>query len=306
MAQTVSKSKKVSSPAIQLPVRQLLIYMLVLAVLVYALAPFVWLVLSAIMSRTELLNFPPHFIPQEPTLDNFKYLFMKRPPPGPGELPIKVTHDPAHWIRGLKNSVIVSVTSTGITLFIGSLAAYSLARVRWPGKMVVVIGLIITRMIPGIATDLPRYIIFAKLGLIDTLQLLIGLETAWILPFAIFILYGMFQSIPAEIEDAALIDGCSRLQTLYKIILPLSAPGVVAAGTFTFLNTWNSFFTPLIFAQMQAKTFIVNIAELVTTMDIDYSQMAAAGAFAVILPIALALLFQRYIIQGLTAGAMKG
>jgi multiple sugar transport system permease protein len=282
------------------------IYAMASAVLIYALAPFVWLIDSAIMSRTELLNFPPHFIPQQPTFDNFKYLFVKRPPPAPGEPPVKVTHEPEQWVRGLRNSVIISVTATLITLVVGSLAAYSLARVRWPGKWLVIIGLIITRMIPGIATDLPRYIIFARWGLIDTLQLLIGLETAWILPFAIFILYGMFQSIPSEIEDAALIDGCSRVQTLYKIILPLSAPGVVAAGTFTFLNTWNSFFTPLIFAQMQAKTFIVNIAELVTTMDIDYSAMAAAGVFAVILPVALALLFQRYIIQGLTAGGIKG
>jgi multiple sugar transport system permease protein len=290
----------------RLPLRKVFIYAMALVVLIYTLAPFVWLIDSAVMSRTELLNFPPHFIPQEPTLDNFKYLFVKRPPPVAGEPPVKVTHEPAHWVRGLRNSVIVSVTATLITLVVGSLAAYSLARVRWPGKWLVIIGLIITRMIPGIATDLPRYIIFSRWGLIDTLQLLIGLETAWILPFAIFILYGMFQSIPLEIEDAALIDGCSRVQTLYKIILPLSAPGVVAAGTFTFLNTWNSFFTPLIFAQMQAKTFIVNIAELVTTMDLDYSAMAAAGVFAVILPITLALLFQRYIVQGLTAGGIKG
>jgi multiple sugar transport system permease protein len=299
-------ARKWSGRFSRLTFRGILIYTLAIVVLVYALAPFVWLVDSAIMSRTELLNFPPHFLPREPTLDNFKYLFIKRPPPGPGEPAVTVTHEPEEWIRGLRNSVVISVTSTAVTLVIGSLAAYSLARVRWPGKWVVIICLIITRMIPGIATDLPRYIIFARLGLIDTLYLLIGLETAWILPFAVFILYGMFQSIPLEIEDAALIDGCSRVQTLYKIILPLSAPGVVAAGTFSFLNTWNSFFTPLIFAQMQAKTFIVNIAELVTTMDIDYSAMAAAGVFAVILPIVLALMFQRYIIQGLTAGGIKG
>jgi multiple sugar transport system permease protein len=288
-------------------IRKGIIYVLVFVVLAYTLAPFLWLIISALMSRTEILNFPPHFIPQEPTLDNFKYLFVKRPPTEmTGELGLKVTKQPEEWTRGFRNSAIVSFCVTSIALFVGSLAAYSLARVRWPGKSAVIIGLIATRMIPGIATDLPRYMIFAKLRLIDTLPLLIALETSWLLPFTVFILYGVFQSIPKEIEDAGLIDGCTRLQTLYRIIWPLSTPGLVAAGTFAFLNTWNSFFTPLIFASMKAKTFILTISELVTEMDIDYSQMAAAGVIAAILPVALTLLFQRYVIQGLTAGGIKG
>ncbi len=287
-------------------VRSALTHLLVLLALLVLLFPFAWLIISAVMSRTELLNFPPHFIPEEPTLDNFKYLFVQRPPPGPGELALKVSKQPEEWITGLKNSVIVSFSVTAITLFIGSLAAYSLARVRWPGKPFVIVALIATRMIPGIATDIPRYMIFAKLGQIDTLQLLIALETAWILPFTVFILYGVFQSVSVEIEDAALVDGCTRLQTLFKIIWPLSTPGLVAAGTFAFLNTWNSFFTPLIFASKAAKTLTVNISELVTTFDVDYSAMAAAGVLACILPVTLALIFQRYVIQGLTAGAVKG
>lgn len=286
--------------------RSVLIHVLVAIALLLLLFPFIWLIISTVMPRTELLNFPPHFIPREPTLDNIKYLFVRRPPPGPGELALKVTKQPEEWITGLKNSIIVSLSVTALTLFIGSLAAYSLARVRWPGKPIVIIGLIATRMIPGIATDIPRYMIFARLGQIDTLQLLIALEAAWVFPFTVFILYGVFQTVPLEIEDAALVDGCSRLQTLFRIIWPLSTPGMVAAGTFAFLNTWNSFFTPLIFASKTAKTFTVNISELVTTFDVDYSAMAAAGVLACILPVTLALVFQRYVIQGLTAGGVKG
>ncbi len=286
--------------------RSVATHLLVLLALIVILFPFIWLIISTVMSRTELLNFPPHFLPQEPTLDNIKYLFVQRPPELPGEMALRVTKQPEEWLTGLKNSVIVSFSVTVITLFIGSLAAYSLARVRWPGKPVVIIGLIATRMIPGIATDIPRYMIFAKLGLIDTLPLLIALEAAWVFPFTVFILYGVFQSVPLEIEDAAFVDGCSRLQTLFRIMWPLSAPGMVAAGTFAFLNTWNSFFTPLIFASKNAKTLTVNISELVTTFDVDYSAMAAAGVIACILPVTLALIFQRYVIQGLTAGAVKG
>jgi multiple sugar transport system permease protein len=286
--------------------QQALIYVLVFVVLAYTLAPFLWLTMSAFMSRVEMFNFPPHFIPHEPTFDNVKYLFVKHPPPAPGEMSRKITKKPEEWARGFRNSAIISASTTCIALLIGSLAAYSLARVRWPGKLTVMIGLVLVSMVPAIATDIPRYIIFAKLGLIDTLYLLIALETAYLLPFTIFILYGMFQSIPMEIEDAARIDGCSRLQALYKIIWPLSTPGLIAAGSYIFLNSWNSFFTPLIFGQMKAKTFTVNISELVTTVDIDWSMMAAAGIIACIVPIALTLLFQRYIIRGLTAGGLKG
>ena len=286
--------------------RQTLIYVLVIVVLAYTIVPFLWLIISALMPRHELLSFPPHWIPEGLTIDNFKYLFIEPPPPPPGQFQIEMCKKPEEYIHGLKNSVITAFSVTVLALFFGSLAAYSLARIRWPGRQLFIISLIALRMIPGIGTYIPSYIIFARFHLIDTLLLLIILETAMLLPFMMFILYGVFQAIPVEIEDAALIDGCSRLQTMYRIIWPLATPGLVAAGTFGFLGSWNSFFTPLIFTHMRAKTFPVMIAELVTMWDADYTAVAATGVFASILPVVLALLFQRYIVQGLAEGAIKG
>jgi multiple sugar transport system permease protein len=286
--------------------RQTLIYVLVIVVLVYALAPFAWLILSGLMPRWELLSFPPHWIPEDLTIDNFKYLFFEAPPPAPGQKVIEITKKPSEYIHGLKNSVVIAFSVTSLSLFFGSLAAYSLARIRWPGKQVYILALIAMRMIPGIGTYIPSYIIFSRLRLIDTTFLLVVLETAYLLPFTMFILYGVFQAIPMEIEDAAFIDGCSRLQTLYRIIWPLATPGLVAGGTFAFLGSWNSFFTPLVFAQNRAKTFPVVVSELVTNVDADYTAIAAGGVFACIAPVILALAFQRYIVQGLTTGALKG
>ena len=278
--------------------RILLYVILVLLVLLFIYLPVAWLVISSVSTRSELLTTPIHWIPQEPTFQNYINIFS----------PARGTSEVAKTFRiTLWNSLLVASSVTVIALTLGSLASYALIRLRFPFRQPMLIGILGTRMIPEISLVIPLYLFATRFGLFNSPTILIITYLSFALPFAIWLMAAFFDTIPVELEDAARIDGCNRIQTLWKVIIPISAPGLVSTGLFVFLSAWDEFFFALILTStVSAKTVPVAIAEFTGRYVVDVGGMMTGGVLAAIPPVLLSLIFQRYIVSGLTAGAVKG
>ena len=271
---------------------------LVLLVLMFIYLPVAWLVISSTSTRSELLSTPIHWIPQQPTFQN--YINILSPAQGTSE--VAKTFRITLW-----NSLLVAASVTVIALVFGSLASYALIRLRFPFRQPMLIGILATRMIPEISLVIPLYLFATRFGLFNSPAILIITYLSFALPFAIWLMAAFFDTIPVELEDAARIDGCNRLETLWRIILPISAPGLVSTGLFVFLTAWDEFFFALILTStVSAKTVPVAIAEFTGRYVVDVGGMMTGGVLAAIPPVLLSLIFQRYIVSGLTAGAVKG
>ena len=278
--------------------RVALLSILVLLALLFVYVPVAWLVISSVSSRSELLSTPIHWIPQQPTLQNYISILF----------PSQGTSEVARTFRiTLLNSLMVASSVTVIALVFGSLAAYALIRLRFPFRQTLLIGILGTRMIPEISLVIPLYLFATRFGLFNTPVILIITYLSFALPFAIWLMAAFFDTIPVELEDAARMDGCNRLEILWKIIMPISAPGLVSTGLFVFLTAWDEFFFALILTStVSAKTVPVAIAEFTGRYVVDVGGMMTGGVLAAIPPVLLSLIFQRYIVSGLTAGAVKG
>jgi multiple sugar transport system permease protein len=260
------------------------------------LAPPAWLFISSISTLEELLSVPVHWIPQAPTFQRYWQV-----------LTATGLDSAAVFRRSMFNSLVVASSVTAICVGLGSLAAYSFARMNFAGQGKLMYLMLFSYMLPPIMILVPLYTIMRDLVLLDKLQGLILVYSALIMPFAVWIMRGYFLTIPRDLEDAGLIDGCTRLGVLFRVVLPLSAPGLVATALFCFLASWEEFLIALVFTSSpEAKTIPVAIAEFTGRHAIDYGMMATGGVMAAIPPILIALLFQRYLISGLTSGAVKG
>jgi len=240
----------------------------------------------------------PHWIPQNITLENYARVFTASPG----------TRDVASVFRAsLLNSMLVAGAVTAISLIIGTLSAYAFARIEFKGRQLGLFAIIGTRMLPELSIVIPLYITAGRLDILDTKLVLVVLYLSYTLPFVIWMMTSFFEAMPREIEDAAYIDGCSRLGALWRVILPISGPGLASTAIFAFLLAWDEFFFALLFTSTAAaKTVPVAISEFTGRYAVDYTAMATGGVLAAIPPILLAVLFQRYIVKGLTAGAVKG
>ena len=282
------------------PLGTAVFYGFVLLFVFAMIAPFLWMIISSISPQFELVARPPHWIPDNPTLDRYRALIFG---PEPGQsMPIAAER----FLQALGNSLIVSISTTIICLIVGTLAAYPFARMRIPGESYFLLGILTVQMLPVIVIIIPLYLLMQRLGLIDTYRGLILLYAGFLLPTVIWIMFGYLQTIPRELEDAAMIDGCSRPGAIVRVILPLSGPGLVAVGAFAFLSAWNEFFMALIFTTANTKTITVTVTEFSTQFGIDFGLMATGGVIGSIPPLILALLLQRYLVKGLTTGAVKG
>ena len=271
---------------------------LVLLALLFIYVPVAWLIISSISSRSELLSTPIHWIPQHPTFQNYINILF----PSQGTSEVAQTFRITLW-----NSLMVASSVTVIALTFGSFAAYALVRLNFPFRNALLLGILATRMIPEISLVIPLYLFATRFGLFNTPVILIITYLSFALPFAIWLMAAFFDTIPVELEDAARIDGCNRLETLWRIIMPISAPGLISTGLFVFLTAWDEFFFALILTStVSAKTVPVAIAEFTGRYVVDVGGMMTGGVLAAIPPVVLALIFQRYIVSGLTAGAVKG
>jgi multiple sugar transport system permease protein len=265
-------------------------------ILIYA--PVAWLVISSVATRNDLLTVPLRWIPEHANIQNYIDIIV------PGS---DVSNVAATFKVTLRNSLFVASTTTLICLVAGSLAAYSLARMHIPFRRFMLMGIMGTRMIPEVSLVIPLYILASRAGLMDSPFILIFTYLSFALPFAIWMLAAFFEAVPYELEDAARIDGASRLGILFRVILPVSTPGIVSTALFTFLLAWDEFFFALIFTStLAAKTVPVAIAEFTGRYAVDITGMMTGGVLAALPPVILSLIFQRYIVSGLTAGAVKG
>jgi multiple sugar transport system permease protein len=277
---------------------RLLLFLVTIPVLLFIYLPVFYLLLSSVSTRSEILSVPIHWIPQHPTLKN--YIDILTPGSATSEVSktFKIT---------LRNSLVVASSVTVISLVVGSLAAYALTRIRMPARQGFLMGIMGTRMIPEVSLVIPLYLLAARFGMLNKPPVLILTYLSFALPFAIWLMAAFFETIPVELEDAALIDGCTRIRTLFAIILPISAPGLVSTALFIFLSAWDEFFFALIFTStVAAKTVPVAIAEFTGRYVVDVGGMMTGGVIAAIPPVILSLIFARYIVSGLTAGAVKG
>lgn len=295
--------------------RGLILLVASLAFLGYTLAPVVWLVSSSLQNEREIVSKPPHWIPHEPTLENFAAIFTAREktvtyetrraadPASGGFIPSTASN----LLPALGNSLIVACAVVVLNLLVGVPSAYAMAKIRFRGRSASIYGILATRVIPDIALVVPFFLFIRNLGLLDSLWSLIITYLAVTVPFSVFILVSYFESLPDELDKAARVDGCSRWQTMTKVYVPLALPSLVAVMLFAFLASWNEFLLALMFTQTpKSQTLPIIVASFTSDFTISFSFINAAGVLAIVPPVLLALIFERYIVSGLTAGAVKG
>lgn len=258
--------------------------------LVVVLVPFLWLVTTSFKQQVDYLAYPPRLIPRTWTLEGYRVLFQR--------------NQLGHFFL---NSVIIALASTGLSVFFGALAAYSLSRARLPFKLngIIAFWMLLTRMYPAIATAIPYFLIIRDLQLLDTRWALIVTYTAFNLPFVIWLMIGFYEELPPELERAALIDGCNTWQRFTRIVLPLSAPALVATAILAVILAWNEFLFAVMLTRTEAKTLPVVMSGFITDKGMLWDQMTALGVITVLPVLVFAVAVQRYLVRGLTLGAVK-
>ena len=257
--------------------------------------PGLWIVLSSLRPTVEIMAKPPAWIPNEISLDAYRALFSGA---GQGGVPI--------WDY-FRNSVIISLTSTVIALAIGMSGGYAFARFRFRGKSASFLTLMLTRAVPGIALSLPLFIIYARIGIIDTHFGLILTYVALNVPFTIWLIDGFFRQVPRDLADAAQIDGCTRWQAFWQIEFPLAGPGIASAGIFAFLTCWNEYaLASQLTRSVNSKTLPVGLLDYTSEFTIDWRGMCAMAVVMIIPALALTFVIQKHLVSGLTFGAVKG
>jgi len=267
--------------------------------LVFTLAPIVWLFLSTIQTQASLLRVPAHLLPDAITFQNYIDIFK---PAAFGENSGQST-----FFLALRNSVIVSLGTTVVASVFGTMAAYAFARLNVPHRRSLLLVVLGSQLLPAISLIIPLFRMFKTAGLLDSLAALILAYSTFSMPFVVWIMAGYFQAIPAELEEAARIDGASRFQAFLRIAVPLAAPGIGATAIFTLLNAWDEFFFALIFTSTYAaKTVPVALAEFIGRHSVNWGLLVTGGFIASLPPIILSLIFYRYIVSGVLSGGLKG
>jgi multiple sugar transport system permease protein len=265
------------------------IILVVVAVIVFGviLFPPVVLFLTSIKTELDALSFPPKWV-FTPTIKNYVEIFKTSP-----------------LVGYALNSLIVASLNTVVCLFLGSMAAYSLARFKFRGADHIAFWILSIRMMPPVAAIIPIYVLMKNLRILDTPWCLVITYLTFNLPFVVWMLKGFFEDIPREIEESALIDGCSEFGVFRKIALPLVAPGLAATAILAFIFSWNEFLFALILTGTKAVTLPVGIMGYMKETGINWGYMTAGGILALIPVIIFTILVQRHLVKGLTLGALK-
>lgn len=265
------------------------IYGLLVGATVIMMFPVAWMLTVSVRPNLEVMGFPPKWIPTVFTLEPY----------------LKVLSSP-RYLTTFANSYFIAGVVTAFSLFVGALAAYALARFRFRGQRAVIMFLITTQMFPLVLLCLPYFRVVVQLGLYDTLTALIVVYTTFTLPFCTLMLRSYFAQIPKEMEEAAMVDGCSRLGAILRTLIPMSFPALVGAGLYTFLLAWNEFLFAVVLIESWGKRVItIAIYSLLAEFVTEWNMMMAFSVLASA-PLVIAFIFlQRYVVQGMTAGAIK-
>lgn len=265
----------------------LLIYSLVVLAVILSLAPIVYLLITSFKEPQITFALPPVWV-FKPTLQNYREVLAG------GE-----------FERYFLNSFIVAVSTTFIALLVGGLAAYGFSRFRFRGAFWLRMSSLIPQMLPPITIIVPLYVVFNGLSLLDTRWALIISYLTFTIPLAIWMMVGFFEDVPIELEEAAMIDGCTRPGALARVSLPLAAPGLAATAILAFLYCWNEFLYAVILTGRNARTLPVTITSFMTNKAILWGRIAASGSMVLIPVLIFALIAQRYLVRGLSRGAIK-
>lgn len=269
--------------------RKTVFWLITIIVMLIVIAPLLWIYLTSLKDPGDIFTTELRkLVVFAPTFDNFQRLFTEYP----------------FWFN-LGNTAIVSIISTVVVMIVALLAAYSFARWNTGGGHLL-FTTISTRMFPGVVAAIPFFVVFRALGIIDKRVGLILLYVYFNTSFATFLLYGFFREVPAELEQAAMIDGYSRIEIFRKIVFPLILPGLAVTTVFCLIWSWNEFFYAFLFTRIQARTATVLISSFWGSIEVQYGPMAAGAAIAILPTLVAALAMQKYIIRGLTFGAVKG
>lgn len=266
-------------------------YVVLSVVLVIVIFPIIWLISTSIKNDVDIFAIPPILIPQHPTGQSYRGLVENG------------------LFAYLLNSAIIAVSTSVVSIIIGTLAAYSLARFKLPGKWTPRISfwVLSTRMFPPIVTIIPLFQMLRLLGLVNTKLGLVIAYTAFNLPFVVWMMRGFFAEIPADIEEVAMVEGCTRMGAFLRTSLPLSIPGLAATAIFTLILSWNEFLFALIVTQTtESSTLPILVASRVGQYQILWGQMSAAGVIAMAPVLAFAFAVQKYLVRGMSFGAVKG
>jgi multiple sugar transport system permease protein len=267
-----------------------LFYVFLVVFVLVSVFPLIWVFKMSIITKTELFASPPTILPRNPT----------------GAEYVQVLSDP-RFQRALLNSTIIASATTVICLFFGSIAAYAIARLRFRFRGTIMTLILAISFFPAVAIIAPLFIQFAAVGLINTYGSVIITDTVFALPLTIWLLVAFFRELPFDLEDAARVDGATTIQAFRKVIVPLAAPGVFTTAILTFIFAWNEFlFANTFLFDENTQPVTVVIPNFATVYTVDYGAQAAAAVVVTVPLVILVLIFQRRIVSGLTAGAVKG
>ena len=258
--------------------------------LIFALFPLYWLLKIALTPDQLIFTEGTNLVPSQMTFANFTSVLFK-----------------THFLAYFGNSLVVSLGTAAITTMVAAGAGYAFSRFHFGGKKIIIAVMLITQMFPLLMIIAPIYKIIASLGLLNSLTSLIIVYTAFNIPFATFLMQSFFDGIPKDLEEAAMMDGCTRFQALRKVIFPLTLPGLGATLGFVFTAAWSELlFALMLISKNDTMTFPVGLLTFVSKFSVDWGQMMAAGVLALIPSCLFFIFIQRYLVQGLTSGAVKG
>jgi multiple sugar transport system permease protein len=267
-----------------------LFYIFLVIFVLASVLPLIWVFKMSIVTKSELYASPPTILPQTPTTAEYNQIF--------GD---------SRFQRALINSTVIASLTTVICLFFGSITAYAIARLRFRFKSTVMTLILAISFFPAVAIIAPLFIQYTQLGLINTYASVIITDTVFALPLTIWLLVAFFRELPRDLEDAARVDGATTIQAFRKVIVPLAAPGVFTTAILTFIYAWNEFlFANTFLFDESTQPVTVVIPNFATIYTVDYGAQAAAAVVVTVPLVILVLIFQRRIVSGLTAGAVKG
>jgi multiple sugar transport system permease protein len=260
-------------------------YIVVICICLTVLFPFLWMLSSSFKTQVDIISWPPKLI-FTPTLQNYVKVFGEQ-----------------DFLKYFFNSTIVGVLSVGLSLVLGLPAAYSISRFS---QKKLAVFILLARLMPGISFLMPWYIIFSRLGLMDSYVALVLSHMLIALPIVVWIMSTYFNNIPHELEESAMVDGATRQFAFWAIILPLSGPGVITATTLSFIFSWNNFMFSQVLSMEKTKTLPIAVYNFVSYAEVDWGGVMAAAVAIMAPAIVLTMIFQKYVVKGLTMGAVKG
>jgi len=262
---------------------------ILLLLIIFSVLPFLWMFATSFKSGAETYTNPPTWIPKQPTLSNYRYILQR-----------------GSFAMYFRNSIIVALATTIITLIVASSAGYAFSRFRFAGWKFILLAFLVTQMFPSVLLIIHLFQVVKTMRLLNTLYALVLSYITFNLPLCVWLLKGFFDQIPRELEEAAMIDGCSRVSALVRVILPVSLPGIIATGIFAFIGAWDELVFAMTFTSSDdARTLAVGLGRFITSYEIQWNHLAAGSVITTVPVIIMFLLVQKLLVKGALAGSVK-